>query len=50
MSVQKAWGHALALVDRSRRIGWVDFLVAIGLAGVLFGLVDLAHQWTGEPD
>ncbi len=36
------------MFDRSRKFGWVDLLVVIGLAGLLFGLIDLARQWTGE--
>lgn len=33
---------------RSRKFGWVDLLVVIGLAGLLFGLLDIAREWTGE--
>ncbi|HEY3131920.1 MAG TPA: ABC transporter permease subunit [Acidobacteriota bacterium] len=39
--------RGLALLDRSRRFGWVDLLVIVGLAGLLFGVIDLAHEWRG---
>ena len=39
--------RGVALLDRSRKFGWVDLLVVVGLAGCLFGLVDLAREWRG---
>src|SRR5262249_48226572 len=33
---------------RSRNIDWVDFLVVLALAGVLYGLIDVTRQWGGE--
>jgi NitT/TauT family transport system permease protein len=42
------WGEATALLDRSRKGGWVDLLVVIGLAGLLFGLIDVGREWAGE--
>jgi NitT/TauT family transport system permease protein len=47
MSLRTAWGHATALLDRTRRFGAVDLLVLVGLAGLLYGLVDLAREWAG---
>jgi NitT/TauT family transport system permease protein len=41
------WGEAIALFDRARKVGWVDLLVVVGLAGILFGLIHLGQQWTG---
>jgi hypothetical protein len=32
--MKKAWGEATALFDRSRKLGLVEVLVVIGLAGV----------------
>ncbi len=37
--------RGLALLDRSRKFGWVDLLVVVGLAGLLSGLIDVAHEW-----
>src|SRR5262249_24225493 len=48
MSWRRRWGEALALFYRQRPFGWVDVLIGIGLAGLLYGLVDLAGEWTSE--
>jgi NitT/TauT family transport system permease protein len=45
--LQRIWGEATALFDRSRKVGWVDLLVVVGLVGLLYGLIDLAREWTG---
>jgi NitT/TauT family transport system permease protein len=45
---RRIWGGTVALLDRSRRVGWVDLLVIVGLAGLLYGLMDVAREWTGE--
>jgi NitT/TauT family transport system permease protein len=44
---RRIWGDATALFDRARKFSWVDPLVVVALGGVLFGLIHLAHQWTG---
>src|SRR5437867_3132279 len=46
--LQRVWGEATALFDRSRKVGWVDWLVVVGVTGLLFGLIDVAREWTGE--
>ncbi|HMF14747.1 MAG TPA: hypothetical protein VKE94_20670, partial [Gemmataceae bacterium] len=45
---QLLWGEASALLDRSRRVRWIDLLLVAGMAGLLFGAVTLARQWTQE--
>ncbi len=45
--LKRVWGEATALLDRPRKIGWVDLLVLVGLAGLLYGLIDLGREWTG---
>ncbi len=45
---QRTWGHARALLSRSRRVGWVDLLIVAGVAGLVFGVAGLAREWTGE--
>jgi NitT/TauT family transport system permease protein len=40
------WRGALVRLNRVRRGGWVDLLLVLGVAGVLFGLVDLLGQAT----
>jgi len=42
------WGGANAVLDRTRRVGWVDLVVLIALCGLLYGLSDLARQFTGR--
>jgi len=46
--LRRIWGEATAALDRSRRLGWVDALVFIGLAGILYGVFDLAGEWRRE--
>jgi NitT/TauT family transport system permease protein len=43
---KRVWGEALAVLYRTGRFSWVDLFIAIGLAGLLYGLVDLASQWS----
>ncbi len=40
------WRGALVRLNRVRRGGWVDLLLVLGVAGLLFGLVDLYGQAT----
>jgi NitT/TauT family transport system permease protein len=40
------WRGALVRLNRVRRGGWIDLLLVLGVAGVLFGLVDLVGQAT----
>lgn len=46
--LSRVWGEAAALWDRSRKIGWGDWLVVIGLGGLLYGVIALGQQWVGE--
>jgi len=45
--VDKIFGQAVAFLDRSRRVGWVDLALVAGLGGTIYGLVHLSRQWTG---
>jgi NitT/TauT family transport system permease protein len=45
---ERVWGGAQAVLDRTRGVGLVDLLVLLSLAGLLYGLSDLARQWTGK--
>src|SRR5262245_49770116 len=42
----RVWRGALVNLRRMRRSGWVDLLLVVGVAGVLFGLVDLVGEAT----
>jgi NitT/TauT family transport system permease protein len=45
--VLRLLGEAFAQLGRARRIPWVDLLLIIGLAGLLFTFIDLGREWTG---
>jgi NitT/TauT family transport system permease protein len=45
---QRVWGGASAVIGRTRPTGWIDVLVLLGVAGLLFGVIDLARRWTGQ--
>src|SRR5437879_12575504 len=40
-------GEAFAQLGRARRIPWVDLLLVVGLAGLLFTFIDIGREWTG---
>src|SRR5580704_14326118 len=44
--VPGVWRGALVRLNRVRRGGWIDLLLILGVAGLLFGLVDLYGQAT----
>src|SRR5947209_15693772 len=44
--VPRVWRGALARLNRVRRGGWIDILLILGVAGLLFGLVDLFGEAT----
>ncbi|MCE9583676.1 MAG: ABC transporter permease subunit, partial [Planctomycetes bacterium] len=39
--------RTIAFLDRARRLGWVDLLVVVGLAGVFWGVIGVAREWHG---
>ncbi len=45
--VALAFGQAVAFLDRSRRVGWLDLALVAGLGAAIYGLVGLAREWTG---
>jgi len=42
------WGGDRPETTEARRFGLIDLLVVAGLAGILFGLLRVAHEWRGE--
>jgi len=42
------WGRAAALLQRFERGRWVDALLLVSIGGVIFHLVGLAREWSGE--
>jgi len=45
--VNQMFGEAVAFLDRSRRLRWTDIGLVAALASAIYGVVHLAHQWTG---
>jgi len=45
--VQRLLSEAFDQLGRARRIPWVDLLLVVGLAGLLFTFIDLGREWTG---
>lgn len=44
---RRVWGEGTALLHRTRRFGWVDLAIVVALAGLLYGLLSLAREWSG---
>ena len=45
---RRAWGEATAVLDRSRRLRWVDLLLLAAVAGLIFGLLGIGREWTSR--
>src|SRR5512139_446263 len=45
--VALAFGQAIAFLDRSRRLGWLDVALAAAVGAAIYGLVGMAREWTG---
>src|SRR5438270_13817312 len=43
----RAWGQAQVFFRPIRRQWWVDPLIVLAGAGLLYGLLDVAREWTG---
>jgi len=48
MQLRGIWGYATAWLDRRRGFGWIDAVLLMALGGILYGLVNLGREWTGE--
>jgi len=44
----RVWGQANAIVRPFRRRWWIDGLVILGVCAAIFGLVEMAREWTGQ--
>jgi NitT/TauT family transport system permease protein len=44
-SLERAWGHATALLHPATPFGWTDLLVLAGLAGAVYGALDVMGEW-----
>ena len=43
---QRIWGAATGILGQTQRMWFVDFVLLGGIAGVVFGLFGVAHEWT----
>ncbi len=48
--LNKMWGGAAGLLDRSRRFGWVDLVLLVGIIGLIYGLREVAGSWSAKRD
>ena len=47
---ERAWGQAVAFLDRFRRVDWFDLFLLAGFIGAAVGLMSLAGEWrTARP-
>jgi NitT/TauT family transport system permease protein len=45
--VTHIFGQAVAFLDRSRKVGWIDLCLVAAVGGAIYGLVHLSREWTG---
>jgi len=45
--IQRFWGGALGVLDRSRRLRVADLLVIAGIVGLVFALTRIGGEWAG---
>jgi NitT/TauT family transport system permease protein len=45
---KRVWGGAIAVLHRARRLSWVDLAVAIGVMGLLYGILNVASEWSAS--
>ena len=46
-ALERAWGHAVASLDRTRRLNAADLLVLLGVAGLFIGVTRVGQEWRG---
>jgi NitT/TauT family transport system permease protein len=44
----RVWGQANAIIRPFRRRWWIDGLIILGVCAAIFGLVEMAREWTGQ--
>ncbi len=42
--LKRVWGEATAILDRSRKIRWLDLLLLVGVGGFIFGVFSLMQS------
>ena len=46
-TIERLWGEATAVLDRSRRLRLADLIVIAGVVGLVFAATRVTGQWTG---
>ncbi len=46
-SIGKIWGEATSFLTRYHKIWWIDLSLLLGLIGLIFGIMNVAGEWTG---
>ena len=48
IQIKKVWGEATSFLTRYQKIWWIDLSLLLGLIGLLFGIMTVAGEWTGQ--
>ena len=46
--IRKIWGEATSFLSFYQKIWWVDLGLLFGLIGLIFGIMNVAGEWTGQ--
>jgi NitT/TauT family transport system permease protein len=45
--LKKIWGEATGFLNLYQKIWWIDLILLFGLIGLIFGMMNMAGEWTG---
>jgi NitT/TauT family transport system permease protein len=45
--IKKVWGEATSFLNLYQKIWWIDLILLLGLIGLIFGIINVAGEWTG---
>ncbi len=48
IQIKKVWGEATSFLTRTQKIWWIDLSLLLGLLGLIFGVITVAQEWTGQ--
>src|ERR1700732_1172613 len=49
MDLRATWSYANALGERTRRLGWIDAGLVVGLAGLVGIVIQFGREWRAPP-
>jgi NitT/TauT family transport system permease protein len=44
---RKMWGNASAIISHYQKVWWIDVSLLLAFIGIIFGIFNLSHEWTG---